>query len=206
MIKPYQVTKESRYLGLPLGFGFLGATYALSSFIYFQPYLFGQSTIYFQLLVRNIAFIFLCLTYYFSRKNAESTKFLWDITFGGLIAAMLAIFLVLNIPGISLPAYDITSVISRCFNVACAFYLCAHTLRSHLESSSPETIWSPIGYILFGISQYALVLFAFDTSYSAFFSGLAIRYAGLAVFLYVSYKSFYSIKKEKETGNEKNRS
>jgi len=205
MIKPYQVTKQSRYLGLPLGFGFLGATYALSSFIYAQPQLFGNSTIYLQLFVRNFAFIFLCVTYYFSRKNAENTRPLWNITFGVLITAVVALFLILNIPGINLPSYPITSTISRCFNLVCILYLCAHTLRSHLESSSPGTIWSPIGYMFLGISQYAIIIFALDSSFTAFFSALAIRWVGFAMFLYVSYKAFYSIKKDTETNNDKSR-
>ena len=128
MIKPYQVTKESRYLGLPLGFGFLGATYLLSAVIYAQPQLFGNSTIYFQLFVRNFAFIFLCVTYYFSRKSPENTRSLWNITFGVLITAIVALFIILNILDINPQSYQITSTCSRCFNLICIFYLCAHTL------------------------------------------------------------------------------
>ncbi len=88
MIKPYLVTRESRYLGLPLGFGFLGATYALSAFVYFQPQFFGSGTIYFQLVMRTFAFVFLCVTYYFSTKSGDSGRF-WNTSLALLIIAFL---------------------------------------------------------------------------------------------------------------------
>ena len=195
MIKPYQVTGESRYLGLPLGFGFLGATCALSSFVYFQPNFFGGGTIYFQLVMRTFAFVFLCVTYYFSRKSGDSRK-LWNTTLVLLIIAFLALFLLVNIPDVALPSYQLTSTFTRFFNLICIAYLCAHTLRSHIEKPDPETLWIPLGYFLFGISQYSLIIYAIDNSMSAWWGALAIRWTGLAIFLFVSYKSFYSIKKE----------
>jgi hypothetical protein len=195
MVKPYKITKESRYLGLPLGFGFLGATYALSAFIYFQPYLFGEGTIYFQLIVRSLAFVFLCVTYYFSRKTAEETRFMWNITFASLIIiAVIALFLLLIIPGVNLPSYQLTGTITRVLNLICIGYLCFHTLRTHIETSNPSTIWTPLGFILLGISQYSLVIYAIDNSMSAWWGALAIRWAGLAVFLVITYRSFYNKK------------
>ncbi len=194
MIKPYQVTGESRYLGLPLGFGFLGATYALSAFVYFQPHFFGRGTIYFQLVVRTLAFAFLCVTYYFSRKSGGSRR-LWNTTLALLITAVLVSFLLLIIPDIALPSYQLTSTFTRGLNLIFIVYLCAHTLRSHLEKPDPETLWIPLGYILFGISQYSLIIYAIDNSMSAWWGALAIRWAGLALFFFVSYESFYRIKK-----------
>ena len=202
MVKPYQVTGESRYLGLPLGFGFLGATYALSAFVYLQPQSFGSGTIYFQLVVRTFAFVFLCVTYYFSRKSGNNIR-LWNTTLALLIIAFLALFLLVIIPDVDLPSYQLTSTVTRFLNLICIAYLCAHTLRSHLEKPDPETVWSPLGYFLLGISQYSLIIYAIDNSMSAWWGGLAIRWAGLAVFLFVSYKSFHSIKKEEI--NETNR-
>ncbi len=195
MIKPYQVTGESRYLGLPIGFGFLGATYALSAFVYFQPTFFGSRTIYFQLIVRTLAFVFLCVTYYFSRKNRHSQR-LWNTTLALLIIALIASFILIIISDIALPSYQLTSSFTRLFNLLCIVYLCAHTLRSHIEKPDPETLWTPLGYFLLGISQYSLIIYAIDNSMSAWWGALAIRWAGLALFLFVSYKSFYGIKKE----------
>jgi hypothetical protein len=195
MIKPYIVTRESRYLGLPLGFGFLGATYALSAFVYFQPQFLGNGTIYFQLLMRTFAFVFLCVTYYFSTKSGDNGRF-WSTSLALIIIAFLALFLLVNIPGVTLPSYQLTSTFTRFFNLICIAYLCAHTLRSHIEKPDPETLWIPLGYFLFGVSQYSLIIYAIDNSMSAWWGALAIRWTGLAVFLFVSYKSFYGIKKE----------
>jgi hypothetical protein len=198
MIKPYEVTGESRYLGLPLGFGFLGATYAFSAFLYFQPYFFGRQTLYLQLVVRAFAFMFLTMTYYFSRKKAENSRFFWNITLAVLIVGLItALLLLVSIPGDILPSYQLASVCIRVFNLSCIVYICAHTLRSHIEAPDPETIWIPLAYILLGISQYSLLIWIIDNSIFAFFAALAIRWAGLAIFLIVSYRVFYSIKKRR---------
>jgi len=195
MIKPYQITKENRYLGLPLGFGFLGATYALSAFVYFQPYFFGNGTIYLQVVVRTFAFIFLCMTYYFSRNSTKNSRHLWNTTLILLIIVFATSVILLNIPQVSLPSYQLISSITRVFNLICIVYLCAHTLRSHIEKPEPDTILSPFGYILLGISQYSLIIYANDNSMSAWWGALAIRWAGLAIFLIIAFRSFWNTKK-----------
>ena len=197
MIKPYKLTGESRYLGLPLGFGFLGLTYALSAFIYAQPYVLGTATLYIQLVVRAFAFVFLVVTYYFSRKSVENTQRFWNATLAVLIvAAFVTSFVLIRIPVVDLPNYSVLSAFVRVFNLVCIAYLCAHTLRSHLEKPDPETIWIPLGYFLFGISQYSLIIYAVDNSMTSWWGALAIRWAGLAVFLIISFRSFYRKQKE----------
>lgn len=195
MIKPYQLTKESRYLGLPLGFGFLGATYALAAFIFYQPYFFGSTTIYLQLILRSFAFIFLVVTYYFSRQTADVGRKLWNTTLAILIIAFLTLFLPVIIPDIALPSYQLTSSFTRVFNLICIIYICAHTLRSHVEKPEPETIWIPFGYIFLAISQYLLIIFAVDESMAAWWSALGIRWVALAIFLIISCRSFYCFKR-----------
>jgi hypothetical protein len=197
MIKPYKLTGESRYLGLPLGFGFLGLTYALSAFVYAQPYVLGTATLYIQLVVRAFAFVFLVVTYYFSRKSVENTRWLCNATLAVLIvAAFVTSFVLVSIPVVDLPNYSVLSALVRVFNLVCIAYLCAHTLRSHIEKPDPETIWIPLGYFLFGISQYSLIIYAVDNSITSWWGALAIRGAGLAVFLIISYRSFYRKQKE----------
>ena len=195
MLKPYQLTRETRYLGLPLGFGFLGVTSALAAFFFYQPFLLGRGTMYVQLVLRTFAFIFLITTYYFSRKNTNN-KSLWNATLVILIVACLTLFLLVIIPDIALPSYQVTSMCTRIINLTLIAYICAHTLRSHIKAPDPETVWTPLGFLLLGISQYSLIVWALDESYSAFFGALAIRWAGLAVFLAVAIRSFYSVKKE----------
>jgi len=195
MIKPYQITKENRYLGLPLGFGFLGATYALSAFVYLQPYCLGIGTMYLQAIVRTFAFVFLCVTYYFSRISSENNQWLWNTILIILITVFATSVILLSILQVSLPSYQLTSGIFRIFNLMCIVYLCAHTLRSHLKTPDSDTLWSPFGYILLGISQYSLIIYAMDNSMSAWWGALAIRWAGLAIFLIIAYRSFYNTKK-----------
>ncbi len=195
MIKPYQLTRETRYLGLPLGFGFLGATSALAAFVFYQPYIFGNGTIYLQLVLRTFAFIFLITNYYFSRKNTNNRS-LWNATLAILIIAFLTLFLLVSIPDIDLPSYQVTSICTRVINLILILYICAHTLRSHIKAPDPDTIWTPLGFLLLAISQYSLIVWALDESYAAFFGALAIRWAGLAVFLAVSIRSFYGARKE----------
>jgi len=202
MIKPYQITGENRYIGLPLGFGLLGATYALSAFVYFQPLFLGRATIYIQLILRTFAFIFLSVTYFFSRKNAENNRWIWNTTLTLLIGVFLTLFVFVSIPDTNLPNYQSLCFSIRIINLILIGYICAHTLRSHLEKPDPETLWIPLGYILLAISQYALIIWALDESYSAFFSALAIRWIGLVTFLIVAYRSFYNPKKRVQ--NEEN--
>ncbi len=201
MIKPYQITGESRYLGLPLGFGILGVTYAISAFVFSQLYIFGNGTIYIQLVLRTFAFVFLGITYYFSRKSVENNRQIWNTTIALLIIGIIISFILVSIPDVvALIGYQNLSFFVRVFNVICIGYLIAHTLRSHIETPDPETIWIPLGYILFAISQGLLIIYAIDTTTSAsgmaaWWGALAIRWAALAVFLFVAYRSFYSVKK-----------
>ena len=201
MIKPYLVTRESRYLGLPLGFGFLGATYALSAFLYSQPNLFGTVTLYLQLIVRAFAFVFLCLTYYFSDRSAENNRSLWNITLVLVVIGLITSILLVSVPDVGLPSYQLTSIFVRVFILICIGYICAHTLRSHIKTPDPETIWTPLGYFFLGISQYSLIIWSIDSSYSAFFGALGLRWVGLAILLLISYRSFY----KRRRPNEKNR-
>ena len=201
MIKPYQITGESRYLGLPLGFGILGVTYAVSAFVFSQMYIFGNGTMYIQLVLRTFAFIFLVITYYFSRKSGENKQRIWNTTMSLLIIGIIISFLLISIPDVvALFGYQNLSFFVRIFNVVCIGYIIAHTLRSHIERPDPETIWIPLGYILFAISQGLLIIYAIDSgnsasSMAAWWGALAIRWAALAVFLFVAYRSFYSVKK-----------
>jgi len=194
MVKPYQLTRESRYLGLPLGFGFLGVTYALSAYSYAQPYFLGTATPYIQLVLRAFAFLFLVVTYLFSKKT-ENARWLWDTILVFLVIALIVSFILVTVPDVDLPDYLTTSAYVRVLNLVCIAYICAHTLKTHIEKPDPETIWIPFAYLFFGISQYSLMIYALDSSMSAFWGALAIRWVGLAIFLFIAYKAFYSAKK-----------
>ncbi len=203
MMKPYQLTGESRYIGLPLGFGFLGATYALSAFTYYQPHFFGDATLYIQLVLRSFAFLFLCVTYYFANKKTKSTRWVWDTTIAALLIAFATAFALVLLP-ITAPTHaaylEVASYV-RVFNLVCIGYLCYRTFRSHIEQPDPRTLWIPLGYLFFGVSQYSLIIYTMDNSISAWWGALVIRWMGFALFFYVTYVSFYS---KKGRLNEKN--
>ena len=198
MIKPYEITWESRYLGLPLGFGFLGATYVISALAYYIPQIFGPNTIYFQLIARTFAFLFIAITYYFSKKTTKKSPLTWKVTLTLFIAVLIISFLILSIPDITLPDYRITRNCFRVIDLIIILYICIHTFRSHIEKPDPKTIGIPLSFTILLVSQYSTLLFQLDGSLSAFFAGLILRLVFLSALLIVSFRAFYRIKKEAE--------
>lgn len=197
MIKPFRLTGENRYLGLPLGFGFLGASYAFSAFSYSPLFTFYNWVNFgwMQLLIRVFAFLFLAVTYYFS-KSEKNPRLLWNMTLGLLLVILtLLILLTIISPTISHPDYLLYYTCGRVISFACLCYISIHALRSHIEQLDPTTLEAPFGYFLLAIDQYSSLIWRVDASYSALFGGLAFRLAGLAIFLYVSYRAFYSSKR-----------
>lgn len=73
MLEPYRLTREERYLGLPLGFGFLGKSFAFSALTY-SPLTQGLNPklMWFGLLTRTFAFVFIAANYFF--PNIKSRK------------------------------------------------------------------------------------------------------------------------------------
>lgn len=113
-----------------------------------------------------------------------------------LIVALITSFLVVIIaPQIAAPTYTAVQVYVRMFNVITLCYVAIHTLRSHIKNPDPTTIWIPLGFILLGISQYSLLAWYIDSSFTAFTGALVLRLAALAVFLVVAYRTFYGSRK-----------
>jgi hypothetical protein len=171
MIKPFQLTRESRYIGLPLGFIFLGTSYAIAAIAYTEPI-------------------------YFSKKPSKGTQLWWNITLSVLVVALIALFLVIVIdPQAASNGYAASQVYVRIFNVICLSYIAIHSLRSHIKDPDPTTIWTPLGFILLAISQYSLLFWYIDSSFAAFWGALVLRLLALAVFLFVAFRTFYSSRK-----------
>jgi fluoride ion exporter CrcB/FEX len=194
MIKPFRLTGETRYLGLPLGFGFLGASYTFSALSY-SPILGFDNSGWLQLFFRAFAFLFLAITYYFS-KSVKKSKLLWNTTLGALAAIMTILILVAIIsPQCVLANYLLAQVYVRIFDLICLSYISIHALKSHIEQPDPTTLMIPLAFILLAIGQYSVLIWVVDKSALAFWTGLAFRLAGLAIFLYVSYRAFHSLEK-----------
>ena len=194
MIKPYWLTREVRYLGLPLGFGFLGISYAIAAIAYTELFYFTE-LLWIQFLARTFAFVFLAVTYYFSKKPSKNNRLLWNITFSLLIVCLVGLFLLSFIfPQITASSYNTSQLYVRVFNIICLLYIAIHTLKSHISKPDPTTIWTPLGFILLAISQYSLLFWYSDTSLAAFTGSLVLRLMALSVFLAVSYRSFHKRK------------
>ena len=195
LMKIYQLTRETRYLGLPLGFGFLGASYAFSAFSY-CPFFDFKNLGWMQLFIRSFAFLFLAVTYYFSQSE-KKTKLLWKATLGSLIGVLASLILLAIIsPQISRSDYVNYYICGRVLSLICLCYISIHALKSHLKESDPLTLLVPLGYIFLTMNQYSSLIWVVDASYFALFGGLSFRLMGLATFIFVSYKTFPRIDKE----------
>jgi hypothetical protein len=188
MYKPFEFTREGRYLGLPLGFTFLGASEVFLAVGIFYDF---EELRVFSLIARTFAYIFIATTYIFSKKPKKNSSIIWNITFSLIVVTSAAVSLLMlngTIVGLGLPVNP--SVYFRVIALICISYVCLHTLRSHIKAPDRDTIWIPLGFILLGISQYSMLIWAADTHYAygiAFAGAWIARIAGLCVIIAVSY-------------------
>ena len=204
MIKPYRTTGEGRYLGLPLGFGLLGISYILmGTSLYFESFLFANDIKWFQLFTQSYAFAFLAATYYFSKKPTKNTRLWWNITYAALFLAIAVSYLIVVVPPqFELPSYKTADQYLSLFNIIFLAYIFIHTLRSHVSNPNPKTIWIPFAYLLLGFSQYSLLIWSIDSSFSAYIGAYFLRLASLLIFFFVTYRTFY-VSLEKGVPDEK---
>ena len=189
MVKPYKLTREGTYLGLPLGFAFLGISNAFAALAY-SPLGFSPKLMWLPLIARTFAFVFLATTYLFSNMKSRSSKLLGETTISLLIIALAISFLLAFVaPQFAFEGYSQANVYLRIFNVICLAYIAIFTLRSHVKNPDPTTIWIPFGFIFLAISQYSLLFWYIDSSFSAFVGSLVASFVGLAIFLFVSYRT-----------------
>jgi hypothetical protein len=186
MIKPYKLTGENRYLGLPLGFSFLGISYVLGAIALSGLFSSYWEIAWIPLLARTFAFSFLVITYYFSKTPSKNTRLLWDLTLSLMIILLIAaVTAVLIFPQLAASSYMPNQAYFRIFDILCLMYLSFYTLRSHVRKPDSTTIWIPFGFILLGTSQYSFLIWVIDASNFAFTGALLIRLAGLVVFIIV---------------------
>lgn len=192
MHKPYGLTGENRYLGLPLGFAFLGMSEIFLAIQIIYPFtqLPGLSVA-----TRTFAFVFLAITYFFSTKPQRNNQMVWSLTLSLLtvIAAVLCIAII-EAPLLNLQIPLSFSIFLRFLGLFFIGYICLHTLNSHIKRPDPTTIWIPLGFIMLGLSQYSQIIRILDNGYTygaAFIGGIVTRFIGIAIFLYVAYRTFH---------------
>jgi hypothetical protein len=193
MTKPYRYTGERRYIGLPFGFSFLGASYVIGLIGFLESGGFVDVLRWVQLFTQSYAFAFLAVTYYFSKKEKEARLSWFAIAFAAIFsAAIISYTVILVAPLYDLPHFDTVDDYMRIFNMVCISYIAIHTLKRHASKPDAKTIWIPLGYLLFDFGQYSLLLWSLDASFTAFIGAHFLRLAGLLVFLYVAYQTFYA--------------
>ena len=196
MVKPYRLTRETRYLTLPLGFGFLGLSYLFSGIAMAIPGLFENGAAWLQLFPRAFAFIFLAITYYFSKQPNSKSRITWNLTISLLLVTLIVGIVISIIIPLSSCSYRVASASVRILNLICISYISIYLLRNHFKNPDSRKIWTPLGYFLLGVGQYLLLTWLIDGSLFAFWSALAIRLIALAIFLTVSYLTFFSSQKK----------
>ena len=197
MSKPYSLTREGRYLGLPLGFGFLGISYFVVAIAICIPNYFGSQLAWLQLLPRTFAFVFLAVTYYFSKALSKKSFLMGNLTISLLFLILItSLILVTFSPQLDFESYLTSAFYFRVCNLVCLFYVSIHTLNSHIKNLETSTIVIPFGFILLGINQYSIMIWSIDRSLFAFWGALVLRFAALAIFLWVSYRAFYRSNKQ----------
>jgi hypothetical protein len=193
MAKPYRHTGDARLLGLPLGFGIMGVSHIIATLVAFS-----RDVSWFMLVFRTFSFVFLASTYFFSSKSSKKTQQLWNISISAIIVALISLsVLVFVAPQTVWENSSGAQIIFRIFMEVFLSYSIIYTIKSHVDKPDPMTIWIPFGYIFFALSQYSLLVYYIDTGSAAFWGALAFRFAGLAVFLIVSIRTFILSKEEK---------
>jgi hypothetical protein len=191
MIKPFQLTGETRYLGLPIGFGILAASYAFSAFSYSSYFNFSELG-WVQLFIRGFAFLVLAITYYSSKTKKNFLAWNPNIILLILTLVILISLVIIISPQSSLANYQLYYLFVRVFSLICLGYISIHALKSHVKRPDLITLAIPVGYILLSVDQYSSLIWVVDRSFFALFGGLAFRLVSLAIFLYLSYKALYS--------------
>jgi hypothetical protein len=203
MIRPYLATGETRYLGLPLGFGFLGVSYLMSASLYFvNSPIFIFDLKWFELFTESFAFAFLVATYFFSKKPSGKARLWWNATYAALLLGIVVSYLVvIEEPQFGLPSYKTSTEVLMLFNIACLAYISIHTIRSHISSFDAKTLWIPFAFLLLGVSEYSLLIWSVDGSFAAHVGGYFLRFASLFIFLFVAFRTFHvSSEKTSERG------
>jgi hypothetical protein len=194
MIKPYKVTGESRYLGLPLGFGFLGLSHFFSAYTFFAPTEFHDPVVWLQLSARAFAFAFLALSYYFAKKPSQNSRVWWNLTLSILTVALMVTFVGVAISPQSTTAYLQQDMYFRIFNVVCLAFISIHTLRIFLKKKEVATGSTAFGFIQLALSQFLLIFWTRYLNLSVFWVAMLLLLSGLATLVAVSYHAFHRSK------------
>ena len=193
MTKPYRYTGERQYIGLPLAFSFLGASFIMGLAMLVESNAFADVMRWLQLFTESYAFAFLAVTYYFSKRVKEETRLSLLIAFAAIFSVAVVSYIIIFVaPSYDLPHFDIVDDYLRIFNIFCLSYIAIQILRRYVAKTDAKTIWIPFSFILFDFSQYSFLIWSLDASFLALLGAYFLRVAGLLVFLLMVYQTFYT--------------
>ena len=196
MIRPYRVTHETRYLGFPLGFAFLGVSYLFLGLAYYcESFVFVEEIKWLQLFTQAYAFAFLAVTYFFS-KSSKHKNIRWNLTYAGLVFVAVSSYLIIfEPPMLDLPSYKTVDEYFKLFNILCLSYIFVHTLRGHLSKPDSKTFWIALSYLLLAFGQYSSLIWSLEAAFVANVGAHSFRIAGLLIFVFIVYQTFFSSKR-----------
>jgi hypothetical protein len=198
MMKPYRLTGENSFLGLPLGFGIMGVSHVIATAVNFTT---GVSWFWFMVLFRTFSFLFLATTYFFASRTTKKNQQLFNITLSGVIVTLFTFTLLGLIAPQLWNTFGTSQIYWRIFMVICLSYITAVTLRTHFKKPDPMTLWIPFGFIFLTLSQVLITVYSqvykiMENSINVYWVSLAFRFAGLVMFLIVAYRTYYSSKED----------
>jgi len=205
MMKPYRLTGENSFLGLPLGFGIMGVSHVIAAAVGFSS---GVAWFWFMLIFRTFSFMFLTTTYMFSSRLSKKTQPLWNMTFSITIVVLIILSLLVFVaPELVWETFGISQIYLRVFMVIFLGYIIIVTFRNHVKKPDSMTLWIPFGFVFLAISQCLLIIYNYavafpfiDNRLAFYWGSIAFRFAGLIMFLIVAYQTYYN---SKEDGNVK---
>jgi hypothetical protein len=198
MMKPYRLTGDARFLGLPLGFGIMGISHVIAATVNFSS---GVAWFWVMLIFRTFSFVFLATTYLFSSRSSNKIQYIWNTTLSSIIVVLFTLSLLAVVAPQLWESVGSSQIYWRIFIVISLGYIIAVTLRNHLKKPDPMTLWIPFGFIFLAISQcllivYSLVYKVMDNSINVYWSTIVFRFAGLIMFLIVAYRTYYNSKED----------
>lgn len=196
MMKPYRLTGDARFLGLPLGFGIMGISHVIAVAVNFSS---GVAWFWFMLIFRTFSFVFLATTYLFSNRPSNKTQYLWNTTLSIIIVVLFTLSLLVVVAPQLWESVGSSQIYWRIFIVISLCYIITVTLRNHFKKPDQMTLWIPFGFIFLSISQcllivYSLVYKVIDNSINVYWSAIVLRFAGLIMFIIVAYRTYYNSK------------
>jgi hypothetical protein len=197
MLKPYRLTGENRFLGLPLGFGIMGVSHIIAIVVTIDSI---REGLWFMVLFRTFSFVFLAATYLFAGRASKKTQYLWNITLSIIIVVLFSLSLLVFVAPQLWENFGSAQVYWRIIMVICLGYIAAITLKNRTKSDK-MALWIPFGFIFLTISQslvivYALVYKIIDYSIFVYWGVVALRFAGFIMFLLVAYRTYYNSKED----------